>query len=202
MSTHAHDLPNDPYRGHYMLDLEFLANRPDAAILQIGIVEFHPYTGEIFRSFESLIDLQSEINAGARIEGDTVMWWMAQNDDARRAVCPDLSGNVGLHMAEACQALRAWLASSPVVTIWGNGAIEDNCKMEEAYRRNGQRAPWSHRANRCYRTLREFASLETQHAFEPAATPHNALQDAEAQAVHLAAILRELSAAGVDMTWI
>lgn len=47
-------------------------------------------------------------------------------------------------------------------------------------------APWSHRDDRCYRTLK---NLRPDVAFEPYDTHHNALDDAFAQATHAERIL-------------
>ena len=67
-----------------MLDIEALGSKPGSVILSIGAVKFAG--GKILHEFYRRIDPQSCIDAGLKIDVDTVMWWMKQSKEARDAL--------------------------------------------------------------------------------------------------------------------
>lgn len=168
-----------------MLDLETLSSAPDAAIVAIGATCFGPDLPPAIgggTSFYTVIAAESAQQAGGSIEAGTVMWWLKQSDEARRALT-DAPQN---RIEWALQQFAVWLTPWPDARIWGNGSDFDNVVLQGAYQRLRMKAPWGHRQNRCYRTLK---NLMPEIAFEPAGTHHNALDDAVAQARHAARIL-------------
>lgn len=171
-----------------MLDLETMGNKPGAAILAIGAVKFNQ--GGILDRFYCAIDLQSCLNAGLKIDASTVMWWLNQSDEARAALHQDRT----YHISEALIMFRRWLwvnVDSGLIpgqfefNVWGNGADFDNAMMACAYAAIGEELPWKFWCNRCYRTLKSMSSIK----IERRGTHHNALDDAESQALHLLRIL-------------
>lgn len=167
-----HRTPN-----HVMVDLETMGTSNNAAIIAIGAVKFNKE--KITDRFYKVVSLRSSVEAGLSIEADTVMWWMEQSDEARRA------------LLKPSRPLRAvliefatWLGENPVV--WGNGSDFDNTILSNAYKRCELIAPWQYYNNRCFRTMR---AMFPHIAFERPGTYHNALDDAENQAKHLIKIL-------------
>ena len=65
-----------------MLDIETLGTGPNSVILSIGAVEFDE-TGVISKFYEA-IDPESCTDWGLQIDARTVLWWMDQNDAARK----------------------------------------------------------------------------------------------------------------------
>lgn len=167
---------------HFMLDLETLSSASNAVIISIGIVEFSP-TG-IWRKFYTNVDPSKQ--DGLHISADTVMWWLQQNAEAREAV---LGPKVPFHTA--LYQVREFLGSNPIV--WGNGADFDNVVLRNAFAAAGMSKPWSHRNNRCYRTLK---ALRPDIKMEAAkgTVAHNALDDAHNQALHAIKLLDALEA--------
>ena len=168
-----------------MLDLETLGTAPGSVILSIGAVRIGtPDT------FYVNIDVESSVAAGLTMDVSTVMWWMQQSDEARKA----FKSGESLDLALAGFSAWCWNPSgkpeirTPVDEMWGNGADFDNVLLSAAYKAADIKQPWSHRANRCYRTIR---ALHPDVEWVPPTVAHNALEDAKAQAAHLESMLKK-----------
>lgn len=160
---------------HIMVDLETMSTAPNAAIVSIGATTIDR-NGTRF--FYRVVDLQSCIDVGLDISGDTVMWWLQQSQKARnditrvdaslRQVLLDFSGYVRSCRDDVC--------------LWGNGSDFDNAILANAYRACGISQPWKFFNNRCFRTLRKLhPDILPPNRL---GTYHNALDDAIYQAEH------------------
>ena len=109
------------------------------------------------------------------------MWWLRQSNEARLALTENWSLN------EVLLDFQNWLPTNALV--WGNGADFDNVILLSAYEAARIDCPWSHKNNRCYRTLN--AELNLPRA-ERVGTHHNAIDDAKTQAIHCIYLLRHL----------
>lgn len=164
---------------HVMIDLETMGTRPDAPIVAIGAVKFD--AERIRDEFYVNVNLKSAVEeGGAKIDPDTVMWWMKQDDEARGALERDCVG-----VTIALYKFREWLKPHDPEGVWGNGATFDNVLLGESYRRIGLTAPWPFWADRCYRTVK---NLYPDVPLVRSGTHHNAVDDARTQAEHLIAI--------------
>lgn len=168
-----------------MLDLETLGNRPGAIIASIGAVKFGG--GIIHDQFYARIDVRSAERAGLCCDADTVLWWMGKDDAARQEL---RKGGRDIH--DVLQELAEWAGVD--AAVWGNSATFDNVLLADAYRVCGMEPFWHHSGDRCYRTIRNtipgIAPLYP--TFLTGETPHNALDDARAQARHLMEMLPNL----------
>jgi hypothetical protein len=162
---------------HIMLDLETMGTAPGSAIVQIGAVDFSVY--KIGDPFSVNVDLTSCVNAGLRIEPRTVMWWMLQNDDARKSLAVDC-----IPLRDALAKFSEWIGSD-TVAIWGDGAAFDNVLLASAYRVTKMPMPWHYANDRCYRTLKNLFPVERILSD----VLHNATADAIAQAKQVQAIV-------------
>jgi hypothetical protein len=161
-----------------MLDLETMGTCPDAAIMAIGAVYFDK--DRIESRFYEVIDLDSCVDSGGIMEASTVLWWMVQNDAARKAITSQ-----GVSVLTALQHFNAWcqsLGEKKDLAVWGNGSDFDNVLLNATYSRMGMALPWYYYNNRCYRTIK---SLYPDIKIRREGTKHNALNDAENQANHL-----------------
>lgn len=168
-----------------MVDLETMGTGPNAAIIAIGAVEFDLAQGEVGDRFYAVVSLDSSVTNGGIIDPSTVMWWLGQSEEARKAVCAG-----GEHINVALLRLTAWLgqcAARDDLRLWGNGAGFDNVVLEAAYRRSALNCPWHFWNNRCYRTMK---GLRPDVQAVRAGTHHNALDDAMTQARHLIALMQ------------
>jgi hypothetical protein len=175
---------NDRNAVHAMVDLETMSASHNAAIVSIGAVIFTVKDG-IFDEFYTTISLASSVGAGLEMSPQTVLWWMEQDDAARKEVYAPLTNSMGAGL----RALSDKLAYHKDIRLWGNGATFDNVILRNAYNKAGISAPWSYRHDRCYRTVRSM--LDPEGTLKPENNAkHNALADAECQALHLIAMLR------------
>lgn len=170
---------------HIMIDLETLDTSPSAAIISIGAVKFDPATQTpLGDKFYLPVSIQSNLDEGRTISGDTLRWWMNQDDTAR-----SVFREAGTPLTEALLALNGFFNHGEY-KVWGNGADFDNAILAHAYTSNGWKAPWKFWNNRCYRTLKGMPGVPKMPAFEG---KHNALTDACAQALHLQAFYSTLT---------
>lgn len=167
-----------------MVDLETLGNSSTAVIIAIGAVEFDPKSGKLGREFYRVVDGQSCVDAGLKMDVSTVMWWMQQDIAARAAF-----QTKGVPLAAALEDFAEWMPDGAYV--WGNGATFDNVILSSAYRATGVKQPWPFWADQCYRTLK---GLRPDLKLVRSGTYHNALDDAKSQAQHAIALLNALGA--------
>jgi exodeoxyribonuclease VIII len=163
-----------------MLDLETLGTSPDSVIIAIGAVKFD--NDCVYDRFYQVVDPDSCVKAGLKIDADTVMWWMQQDIKAR-----EVFKTKGVPLKTALLQFAEWVEEDEAV--WGNGADFDNVLLSTAYRLCNAPTPWKYYNNRCYRTMKNmYPSIKAAHT----GVKHNALDDAEAQAVHLIKILAHI----------
>lgn len=151
-----------------MVDLETMGIAADSAIVAIGAVRFNIEEGVIDR-FDSVINLQSSLDVGLKVNGDTVMWWLGQSQEARGALL-----TVAHPLAVALHNFSQWL--EPDDKIWGNGASFDNSILATAYEKCQLPLPWKFWNDRCYRTVK---NLYPKIKLSRVGTYHNAVDDAE-----------------------
>lgn len=160
-----------------MLDLETMGNSANAAITAIGAARFDD--GKITDEFYTVIELASSVAAGLEMDASTVLWWMKQNDDARKQFERE-----GTPLKVALKEFAEWIGED--AEIWGNGAAFDNAILSNAYRKCSMEQPWNFRNDRCYRTLK---NLHPEIEMQRTGISHRAVDDAKSQANHLMQIL-------------
>lgn len=163
-----------------MVDLETMGTGADAPIIAIGAVSFN--ADGIQDRYYRNVDLASCMKIGMCPDPDTIMWWLGQEQSARIALMDDK-----MPIAAALHEFTQWLDMNNVAGMWGNGAAFDNVILSTAYRMCKIEQPWKFWNDRCYRTMKNMYPLIP---FERKGTHHNALDDAESQALHLIEILK------------
>lgn len=164
-----------------MLDLETMSTGSNAAIISIGAVAFNIERNKLGPEFYLNVDLASSVKYGGAIDPSTVMWWMQQSEEARKALLKD-----GVDISLALNQFSTWLdhmTDGPkIVNMWGNGAGFDNVVLASAYTRLEKKVPWNFRNDRCYRTIKNlYPNIKAPNT----GVEHNALDDAKYQATHL-----------------
>lgn len=178
---------------HCMLDLETLGTTAGSIILSIGAVKFVAKVDQEGEPYEELarcyftVDLNESMALGFIADPETLKWWLLQDGAAKDALFVD-----PWPVVDALKAFRHWFLAEghPVEEVWSNGATMDLVVLGAYYNALGVRCPWSYKMERCHRTMRELFGRDR----EPpkVGTAHNALDDAEFQARHLAFILQAL----------
>lgn len=168
---------------HIMVDLETMDNTATAAIIAIGAVAFDPSSGTLGNEpFYRVVNLESAIAAGGTVSASTILWWLEQSDEARRAIyAPERQISIGGALRDFTQWCER-VAPPDDVLLWGNGAAFDNVILAHAYRCLNMPTPWRFWNDRCYRTVK---NMYPQIPMSRVGTHHNAGNDAESQARHL-----------------
>ena len=163
-----------------MLDLETFGTQPNSAIAAIGAVHFAD--GEIIDQFYRKVDLQSCVQVGLSLDPSTIMWWVAQEGEAKAEILKP-----GTILTSCLIDFIDWLPNNDVY-VWGNGVSFDNVILRNAYEKSLLKVPWKWTNDRCYRTLK---NLFPSQRLLSHGTKHNALDDAIAQTKHLLSIFKD-----------
>lgn len=164
---------------HIMVDLETLSTKCNAMILAIGAVKFDAERG-VYDIFYQAVKTPAEVE-GFHVSADTLNWWAQQSDEAR-AVFTDPDA---VAIDEALDQFHCWAEEGENIKdikLWGNGAAFDNAILSTAYDLCGRTTPWMFYNDRCYRTMK---ATNRDVPFTRVGTHHNAVDDAESQALHL-----------------
>jgi hypothetical protein len=151
-----------------MIDIETLGHKPGAVILSISAVQFDLETGYIGAEFHREIDIESCLAYGLEMDASTVMWWMGQDDDARKKVMEPESPRA--HLDIVLQEFITWCAltfTGQEFEVWGNSNRFDLGILAHAYDVCDMKFPWNHRLERDVRTLVSFApEVKDEEKFE------------------------------------
>lgn len=173
-----------------MIDLETMGTRSDSVICSIGAVFFDPNGDTIDDEFYRTVDIQSCLDLGLTVTGDTIYWWLNQSDAARKAQVPKL----GIH--EALEDLNLWVAEHNVedLKVWANGPDFDLVLIQTAYRLCNLKNRLIYWNYRDVRTLRDIAFPNSRVVpGVPSYFKHNALNDASNQAIGVQICMRKLA---------
>lgn len=180
---------------HFMIDLETLSTAADAAILQIGIQAFDPRGDGIDPAQGLIIHVSGEasLNAGLRMDWQTIQWWLSLDDNARAGMVAKqadalLLSEALVELVKFGQSHGGWAWAK----VWSNGAAFDIPILETAFRRCRRDIPWA------YNNVLDVRTMKWLAPDVPRVTPdvaHDALSDAQAQAVYVQRCYKAIKAA-------
>jgi exodeoxyribonuclease VIII len=171
-----------------MLDLETFDTKPSALVLAIGAVRFDK--NGVHASFYRVLSSGDQQAHGRTMSASTALWWMQQEDAARREVANprDIQSVEG-----ALRDFAEFVLDVDVDGVWGNGSDFDNAILGSLYDAYGLHKPWAYHQNRCYRTLKAlYQRRRGRLGAVRDGTPHHALDDAMGQARQAVVILNDL----------
>ena len=164
--------PATPYPD-VMIDIEALADTPDSAPAEIGIVFFD--RDDATKPFQKSRYQPSPISAiqlGFNVTAGTLKWWHDKNmridvyqGEPLAQVLDRITNDIGLHAAKGCR-------------VWSRGNSYDLSILKLAYQRTGKPLPWHFGNERDVRTWLEGCQFKS-----PRKNDHDALQDAINQAL-------------------
>lgn len=136
--------------GHAMLDLETLGDESKSVIVSIGAVEFDIATGKTGRMFYRRVDIDSCLQAGLKVSGSTIRFWMGQSDIAREEIRKG-----GENLSIVLHHFRLWMQELGFenIQLWSRGQRFDIGLLEDAYKAHFSDVPWNFRGERDVRTL-------------------------------------------------
>lgn len=171
---------------HAMIDIETMSTTPNAAVASIGACVFDIATQDrIENGFEVRISLADNSRENRHFDGDTIEWWLSQDNEAQLEVARgefSLGGAVG--------EFNFWLTSiAPITTCcWANDPDFDLTILKSAFDQVGAEWPYHFAAGRSCRTLFELAypdkkeRNQAREAYKVNGVEHKAKDDAIAQA--------------------
>ena len=175
-----------------MLDLETMGTEPGCAIVAIGAVKFDSANGVYPDGFYKNVSLKSCMQKGLSVDGDTIMWWLKQDDAARKALIDHTEPirTALLYFSEWANKdpdPKAPVRSvDPYTKLWGCGPDFDNAILKAAFDKCSIHWPFHSSTYRDYRTYRDLLPTGVE---MPARTSlHSALADAVYEASVMVAI--------------
>lgn len=162
-----------------MIDIETLGSNFDAAIVQVGWCLFDPF-GEGIIGQPSTIDVElaSSLEAGLKVEAQTIEWWMVQSEEARAI----FASKDKQPLASALEALRGEFDKHQIRCVWACPPRLDLAILRNCYKVVARsEPPWHHRVERCLWTLCALVGYDRKTLGPHPTIPHNAGYDAEAQ---------------------
>lgn len=166
-----------------MIDTETMGLPPTGALVSIGAVFFDLETRTLGPEFLRTINLATAVRDGGAFTPSTVMWWLGQSDEARKAIRFG-----GIDIRNALADLTAFIGEHSRiedVRPYGNSSGFDLTIVGGAYERAGMKTPWYFGRERCFRTIRNMYPAVIYDPEEKGEGAHNALADAKFQALHL-----------------
>ncbi|MFA5723953.1 MAG: 3'-5' exonuclease [Candidatus Pacearchaeota archaeon] len=175
--------------GNLMIDIETMGNKSQSVICSLAAVEFDILTGQTGRSFYEKSSIQSCLDIGLKVNGDTIEWWLSQVDKARQ----EISGG-GKNITEVLHKFRLFLESlgTENLQIWGNSPRFDLGILEDAYIATKHQIPWNFRLERDLRTLVAFAP-EIKRNCQVVGVAHFPIDDCLFQIEYCCAIWKKLN---------
>ncbi len=159
-----------------VIDLETLDTEPTAQIISIGAFCMETES-------EFYVRIIPDPDPRFTVSKFTLDWWDLQSTAAREEA---FGGDVDIKTA--LEMFTGWVCQHTNIRMWGNGTMFDNAILLHAYKVLGLPAPWSYRADMCYRTLKNLRPDVEAQAF--IGMKHTALADAKHEARHLRRLLQ------------
>ena len=154
-----------------MLDFETFGNGPNKCLCQVAAVYFDPLTGQAGESFYRNINAISHQKIGGTIDAQTVYWWMAQDDAARKSLLLNLndeSTNIVTVMKELNEFIKG-------AYIWSHATF-DFVTLKETLQQCGITPSFTYKSGLDIRTLVYLSKVKVSNTARQG-VHHNALDD-------------------------
>lgn len=137
-----------------MIDIETMGKGSKAAIVSIAMVFFSLKDAKgVGTTYSANIKLQSSLDAGLKVDGDTIEWWLTQDEEARKNLLSYRKPLIDV-LEEVATVIKY---ENPNVKVWGNGASFDLAILKDAFDAVNIPLPWKFFNERDVRTLVDFA---------------------------------------------
>ena len=180
-----------------MIDIETLSTHKNAAIIEIGAVEFNKETGETGKTFNCIINPSDWSNNDRHIDGETIKWWFKQSNEARKRFTENQADVTYSCLKLALLGLRSFIMDCDSVdddknvVVWGNGAAFDIAILESAYEYWNIPIPWKFWSVNDVRTIVDLnPSIKANCKFD--GVKHSAVDDCKHQIKYLTETIKSL----------
>ena len=177
---------------HLIIDIETLSTKPNAVVLSLGCVPFQfenkkPFEKYLEDGFYVKLDVKAQIEAGRKMQKETVDWWLSQSAEARLVTKPseeDVDPRDALEQfSRYVDSLRKFEGFSDDSFVWSRGSNFDFPIIESLHDTFGLKPPYSTWSIRDLKTMFDVLTGGTRGQYHPkSGTPkgflkHNALHD-------------------------
>lgn len=185
--------------GNVMIDLETLSTHKNAAIIEIGAVEFNKNTGEIGETLDIVINPNDWCNNDRHVDGETIQWWFKQDSKTRKRFITKQNYIEYCTLKLALQKLRYFIIDCDTVdddknvVVWGNGSSFDIAILESAYEHVGIQIPWKYWSVNDVRTIVDLNPKIKENTKFEKGIRHNAISDCQYQIKYLTETIKTLN---------
>lgn len=179
---------------HCTIDLETMDNRPTSAITSIACVMFN-VDDEATAEFKVNVDLQSSVDLGLTLSGETIMWWMKQDKPAQLGLFTPKPIDAKLALLMLKEFIKSHRANG--FTCWTHATF-DAPILNYAFRLIGANSPIHYREHRDIRTLTWLARGKIMGERKKPDVAHDSLSDARNQADYIRDHLRFFNMGAVE----
>jgi hypothetical protein len=169
-----------------MLDIETLGLGPRVVTTQVAMIAFDiddPSTE--LRTINEYLPIQPQLGLGRTVTGSTLIWWMGQEEKARKR----FANNSGDDLIELEALCRSIVRKFNQITddgrlsyeLWAKGPQFDVVNLESLLVDLGFEAPWKYDSVRDLRTLMKIAGLSTKDVELGPLQAHVAIDDCRFQ---------------------
>lgn len=162
-----------------VVDLETLSTRLDAVVVATGFVIIDRTDSTYHELHTYYAPLRFDNQLGHRhVDGDTMRWWMKQNDIARGEFAKT---EFGITLSKSLSEMTDLFNQYQIDEVWSKGANFDIAILEYYMKTMTSTEAWTYKKPRCFRTIQALFPDCTEN------TPvkHHALEDARDEAKEL-----------------
>lgn len=154
-------------RKDVMIDIETLSTCQNSVIISIAAITFNLFDGSYNNPFYVNVDINSCIDLGLEIDGNTLYWWLNQSDESiNKWLPPKTHSNKSL--SQCLHDLESYIQFDDYnnVYLWSKGPRFDLGILSNAYHKLKRKIPWKYTNERCVRTIIELNNLQSSFHFE------------------------------------
>jgi hypothetical protein len=181
-----------------MLDLETLDLGPRSIITQVGIIAFPLDDPETeMRRISEYLPVQPQFELKRTVSFSTVLWWMEQDDAARKRL-RESDGNDMEELLALVRSIHRKLGDlirsvgEANVELWAKGPQFDVVNLETLFVDCGLQTPWRYDSVMDLRTLTRLSGIKTETIGREGLVPHVAIEDAKFQIRHYVEAMKHL----------
>jgi len=168
-----------------MVDIETLGKAPDAVVTQMAFKAVDKDDpSEDVNSDAFYLPLTPQTDLNRKIDPETVIWWLDQDERARSRFKENSGGDFNVLVAfvrSFIAKVQAIIESSDDYEIWARGPQFDIVILESLFASCGESAPWDFRKVFDLRTMMELAGVKKEDVDSHDIVPHVALEDCRFQ---------------------
>ena len=168
-----------------MIDIETLATTPDAVVTQMAFKAVDSDDpNEDINADAFYLPLTPQTDLGRKIDPETVIWWLGQDEKARRRFQENSGGDFNVLVAfvrSFVAKINQIIESVDDYQIWAKPPTFDIVILESLFDSVGESAPWEFRKVYDLRTMMDLAGVKKEDVDQHDIVPHVALEDCRLQ---------------------